>query len=162
GVALLQVGPHEGTRLREDLGRERLQEHALGDLFRVCDRQATQHARGAGDEAREADVAQLEAGRGDEGAEELRRHQAPVPEAVAHERPHREAGQERPVDVEKGTDPRPGGALVDVAGEVCVGRHGPARLPGQYPISWPGNTAAWEGDFVWGRTSSTGTCSCSS
>jgi hypothetical protein len=110
-------------RLGVHAGGEALVEDTLADLRELRFRDALEAARGAGDERREADLAELELGDRRGGLVDLARPHAAVGDGVADELEHREAGDERPIDVEERADRRAGWTVEDLSRELGV-RHG--------------------------------------
>jgi len=117
------VGLHERARLGVDRGRQRAGEDALRELLELLLGDVPQPGSRRGDEAREAEAPELEACRAQHRVGQVAGAHPPARQPVAQERHRREAGDQGAVHVEEGAHRRPGGALVDLAGQVGVERH---------------------------------------
>ena len=123
-VSLAAVRVHQGARLGMDARRERVAKQLLAELHHLGLVQAGERACARGDEAREADRAELVARRGHREIAPGLGTEAPRANPVAHERDRREAGDQGAVEVEKGRRLGPALAGIDLPGQIGIRGHG--------------------------------------
>ena len=114
GVASGDVGAHQLAHLRVDAGLDPLDEQLLADLLKVGDQSSRQRTGSLADQVLELAAPQRVAQARLDHAEQLTDAHVATQDALLGEDDGREARHQRPVQVEKRADARPGRAVHDL------------------------------------------------